>query len=83
MWRCRSYEELLAAAPSDISQADKQAKRQAQQEAAQQLEAARQKVHQLIWQLLNLPSLLLSQARHCCPDPGNFIGSAQLTSRGR
>ena len=45
MWRCRSYEELLAAAPSDISQADKQAQKQAQQEAAQQLEAARQKVN--------------------------------------
>lgn len=45
IWGCRSYEDLLSAAPSDISQADKQAQKQAQQEAAQQLEAARQKVH--------------------------------------
>ena len=42
---CRSYEELLSAAPSDVSQADKVAKKQAQEEAAQQLEQARQKVH--------------------------------------
>lgn len=42
---CRSYEDLLSAAPSDISQADKVAKKQAREEGAQQLEQARQKVH--------------------------------------
>ena len=41
---CRSYEELLSAAPSDISQADKVAKKSAEREAAKQLEEARQKV---------------------------------------
>ena len=40
----RSYEDLLSAAPSDVSQADKLAKEQARGEAAQQLEEARQKV---------------------------------------
>ncbi len=44
---CRSYEDLLSAAPSDISQADKVAKKQAKEEAAQQLERARQKVNTL------------------------------------
>ena len=42
---CRSYEELLSAAPSDISQADKVARKSAKEEAAKQLEQARQKVH--------------------------------------
>ena len=44
---CRSYEELLSAAPSDISQADKVARKSAKEEAAKQLEQARQKVHAL------------------------------------
>ena len=43
----RSYEDLLSAAPSDVSQADKVAKKQAKEEAAQQLEQARQKVQAL------------------------------------
>ena len=40
----RPYEELLAAAPSDVSQAEKLAQRRAAQERRQQLDAALERV---------------------------------------
>lgn len=58
----RPYEELLAEAPSDISQADKLAQLQAQQEAQQQLEAAQQRVRTACHTI----ALLLHACPSCC-----------------
>lgn len=47
----RPYTELLAEAPSDISQAEKLEQARARQEAEEQLEAARLRVSNLSWEI--------------------------------